>query len=193
MPGERRSHTHNRDRHDDSQALQVIPPSSASTVSDNNMCINQVPYGDGQAQVVPARPRIINQGHLKIYSDYTGNPEIINMPGSTMELVGSPYNAAPIPVEQYRSPMNYTSTRPTTTVTAAKPVARYYCLSCKARYFTQERLDQHVREYPYYCAECNCCRKRNGSGGPKYCCVWSTGGPKRYWIPGRGGAVDDSQ
>jgi len=193
MTHERRSHNRNRDNQDDIGALAVVPHISTSTVG-----IDQ--EDGGRVYAAPARPRIINQGIMKIYSDYTGDTDIINMPGCTVELVGSPYQAASHPVEHYQSPVTYTSSRQTTTTAAtvvaasaaaAKPVARYYCLSCKVRYFTQERLDQHVKEYPNYCAECKSCRKKNAPGD-RYCCL-NYRGYSSYWLPGKGGAVDDTR
>jgi hypothetical protein len=193
MPGERRSHNQDQQRQIVSRSLQVEPPTSTNTANDNNMSIEQVSFGAGQAQANSARPRIINQGHMKIYSDYNANIEIVNMPGSTMELAGASFKPSPNSNEQWQNPVTYTPNYPTYSVTtppAENPIARYYCLSCKAKYFTQERLDQHVKEFPRYCSQCKACRKKDGPSGYNYCCVNRNNYPI-YWVPGKGGAVKD--
>lgn len=155
------------------------------------MSIEQASFGAGQVQENAARPRIINRGHLKIYSDYNAYVEIVNLPGSTMELAGASPRSTQLTNEHWQNPVAYTPNIPTysvTTTPVATPVARFYCLSCKAKYFTQERLDQHIKEYPRFCVECKACRKKDGRHGKNYCCV-NRRGWAINWVPGRGGAV----
>lgn len=193
MSLERRSRNQDQHRQSFSQSLQVEPSNITNTAYDNNMSIEQVSFGAGQVQANAARPRIINQGHMKIYSDYNANIEIVNMPGSTMELAGPSFRPTPSTNQQWQNPVTYTPSNPTYSVTTPpteKPIARYYCLSCKAKYFTQERLDQHVKEYPRFCSQCKACRKKDGPNGLNYCCERVRNYPT-YWVPGKGGAVID--
>ncbi|KAK5047018.1 hypothetical protein LTR84_006960 [Exophiala bonariae] len=155
------------------------------------MSRDMVSYNHEGSPLVPApayttRPRIINQGHMNIDPNYNADIEIVNMPGSTINLTG----AQPTPVSSESGPRKPPSSGllPTPAIPTAIPqstaVPRFYCLSCKAKYFTQEKLDEHVKGYPNYCSVCNACRKPDGRN---YCC-WS-GGYRNFWRKGKGGAV----
>lgn len=197
MP-DRRSHNHDKQKKGVEQPLKVMSAAknkdlgvvsyhtggkASETYQDESPYVDS---GYSSIQATTSRPRIFNNGHIKIYSDYDGKRDIINGPRGTIELMNAPTK------DEYPAVITRPAVPPTSPSPQPQTVARYYCLSCKAKYFTQERLDQHIAEYPNYCGKCGCCRKAHTHTDANYCCWenYSTREPY-YWLPGRGGAVID--
>lgn len=148
-----------------------------------------VPYehGDGGELVEanPARSRIINRGEIYIDPESDTFIDIVNMPEGRISLVGTSGTTPAVGPRQDGVTPQFSTNKPYRLLTAPPErtqVARYYCLSCQAKFFTQERLDMHVKDYPFYCPDCKSCRKQRGT--ETYCC-------NNYWVLGKGGAVTD--
>lgn len=146
-----------------------------------------IPYEQGVGgdliEANPARSRIINRGEIYIDPESDTSVDIVNMPEGRINLVGASDTTLLGPRQNGVTPQISTN-KPYRLLTAPPEpkVARYYCLSCQAKFFTQEHLDMHVKDYPFYCPECNSCRKQRGT--ELYCCT-------KYWFSGKGGAVMD--